>query len=299
MSQPSETVVPRQLVHALSPEAKAFRVTRLTGGVSAEAFAVELTHSDDSVETVVVRHRPASPDRLSMTQEYAVQSAVHEAGLPVPRPRLLWSAETMVMDFVEGTSALPTHGPEMMADALARIHAQSIAGFENLPAREEPTSVLERTLADAGLSVPLIEFGVIDPSLLHGDFWAGNLLWREGELAAILDWEDAAIGDPLSDVASARVELEVASGPSAAEAFTTRYDDVTHRASEHVGNQRESAGLDWKRLTLWDVYVSTTALEAMDSWGLPAEVLNHRRTATTTFLNRAIETLRRMPHARM
>ncbi len=43
--------------------------------------------------------------------------------------------------------------------------------------------------------------------LLHGDFWPGNLLWKEGGLVAVIDWEDAALGDPLADVANARLEI--------------------------------------------------------------------------------------------
>ena len=27
------------------------------------------------------------------------------------------------------------------------------------------------------------------PVLLHGDFWPGNILWRDGRLVAVIDWE--------------------------------------------------------------------------------------------------------------
>jgi aminoglycoside phosphotransferase (APT) family kinase protein len=37
--------------------------------------------------------------------------------------------------------------------------------------------------------------------LVHGDFHFGNLLFRGGEVAAVLDWEIASIGDQLFDVA--------------------------------------------------------------------------------------------------
>jgi aminoglycoside phosphotransferase (APT) family kinase protein len=36
-------------------------------------------------------------------------------------------------------------------------------------------------------------------ALLHGDPNPGNYLFRESEVAAVLDWELAAIGDPRSD----------------------------------------------------------------------------------------------------
>jgi aminoglycoside phosphotransferase (APT) family kinase protein len=36
-------------------------------------------------------------------------------------------------------------------------------------------------------------------SLLHGDYWPDNTLWRDGRLVCVIDWEDAALGDPLAD----------------------------------------------------------------------------------------------------
>jgi hypothetical protein len=60
--------------------------------------------------------------------------------------------------------------------------------------------------------------------LLHGDFWPGNTLWRDGRLVAVIDWEDAAVGDPLADVANARVELLWALGLEAMDDFTRRYE---------------------------------------------------------------------------
>ena len=41
------------------------------------------------------------------------------------------------------------------------------------------------------------------PALLHGDYWPGNILWKDGRLAAVIDWEDACLGDPLVDLAMA------------------------------------------------------------------------------------------------
>jgi aminoglycoside phosphotransferase (APT) family kinase protein len=36
--------------------------------------------------------------------------------------------------------------------------------------------------------------------LVHGDFRFGNLIWNGGELAAVIDWERATIGDPMQDL---------------------------------------------------------------------------------------------------
>jgi aminoglycoside phosphotransferase (APT) family kinase protein len=50
---------------------------------------------------------------------------------------------------------------------------------------------------------------------LHGDYWPGNLLWNDGKLAAVLDWEDAERGDPLADIALARLDICWAFGDAA------------------------------------------------------------------------------------
>lgn len=41
---------------------------------------------------------------------------------------------------------------------------------------------------------------VADAVLVHGDYKVGNFIWRDGQIRALLDWEMAAIGDPLMDL---------------------------------------------------------------------------------------------------
>jgi Ser/Thr protein kinase RdoA (MazF antagonist) len=41
----------------------------------------------------------------------------------------------------------------------------------------------------------------IEPTLVHGDFHAGNLAWHRGRLR-IFDWSDAVVGHPLMDAAA-------------------------------------------------------------------------------------------------
>ncbi|NIS35883.1 MAG: phosphotransferase, partial [Actinobacteria bacterium] len=44
-------------------------------------------------------------------------------------------------------------------------------------------------------------------ALLHGDFWMGNVVWDGDEIAAVIDWEEACVGDPLADLAGARLDF--------------------------------------------------------------------------------------------
>ncbi len=120
-------------------------------------------------------------------------------------------------------------------------------------------------------------------SLLHGDFWPGNILWKGNHIAAVIDWEDASIGTAVADLATCRVELMMMYGPSAMENFTRQY--LTHST------------LDISDLPLWEVYASSAALATMSGWNLAPEDEAKRRQGTTLFLNRAAsETINRMNH---
>jgi aminoglycoside phosphotransferase (APT) family kinase protein len=81
------------------------------------------------------------------------------------------------------------------------------------------------------------------PGVVHGDLWYGNLLMRDHRLTGVLDWEFAAIGDPLVDYAALwylgddfMAALLAALGRSVAELpDTVRYYRVL----------REFTGLTW------------------------------------------------------
>src|SRR5262249_17884064 len=70
--------------------------------------------------------------------------------------------------------------------------------------------------------------------LSHGDYWPGNLLWKDGRVAEVIDWEDAKVGDPLEDVAYARMEILWTFGMEAMTFFTDHY--------------RSLMALDWSTL---------------------------------------------------
>ena len=90
--------------------------------------------------------------------------------------------------------------------------------------------------------------------LLHGDYWPGNTLWQRGTLVCVIDWEDAVLGDPLADVANARMELTMAFGPTAAADFTDQYRALV-------------PALDLTALPHWDLYAALATRGADDRAG--------------------------------
>jgi aminoglycoside phosphotransferase (APT) family kinase protein len=137
-------------------------------------------------------------------------------------------------------------------------------------------SAIARAICDALESVHPIKLS--NPLvLLHGDFWRNDLLWKDGELAAIIDWEDAAIGEPLEDVSRTRLELHWSLGEQARDQFTDRY--LSHRE------------IDIRDLAIWDLAMSIGPAKALAEWGLAPAREHELYRRLERFVASAIERL--------
>jgi aminoglycoside phosphotransferase (APT) family kinase protein len=65
---------------------------------------------------------------------------------------------------------------------------------------------------------------VIPPGLVHIDYWSGNILWHKNQISAVLDWEEAAYGDPVIDVAYARMNMILMGLTQSADDFLRIYE---------------------------------------------------------------------------
>ncbi|WP_019630327.1 phosphotransferase family protein [Actinomadura atramentaria] len=220
---------------------------RLPGGRSNLTYAVT-----DGASTVVVR-RPPLGHVLStahdMGREHRVMSALAGTGVPVPRTHLLCAdpdvigAPFTVMELVDGASYagaddLAPLGPDRvraladrMVAALAALHAVDpaavgLAGLgrpdgyvrrqvERWRRQWEASKTRELPAADAlyarlAAAVPARS----DAAVVHGDYRLDNLLVDgDDRVAAVLDWEMATLGDPLTDLALLRVYGERPAAP--------------------------------------------------------------------------------------
>lgn len=281
------------------PGSRLCTARRLAGGVSADVHALELEGTDGRRRTVVVRQHGAVEGKPRHGQEAAMEyellQALHGRGLAVPEPLLLDTTGVLlpgpflVTEFVDGAVDVPADALDtcldVMAATLARLHTLPTEGLPELPLRIAPLPELFDYLPESNEWHALREHlaGWTDsayqdrPVLLHGDFWPGNLLWRKRRLVAILDWEDAALGDPASDVAGCRLELLWKHGPAAVDHFTRSF-------------VRECP-LDPHRLALWEVYVGSAAARFMGTWGLEPNREAEMRTKAQAFVRDAGRTL--------
>ena len=291
--------LPRVVARA-RPGATLLRDWRLHGGVSAEVIGLELALPSGETERLALRRHGAAKWKLLApdvtAREFALLQALHREGLPVPAPITLdttgeiLATPYFVMELVDGTS--DTSGLDrdatlsQMASFLARLHALDPAslGLPKMERREDAGIGALDLLPPGDRWDPLRErifttrLTAVPDALLHGDFWPGNLLWRDGSLVAVVDWEDSALGPAASDLACCRAELNALLDEAAVETFTARYLAAS-------GPRRLAD------LALWDLYVGAAALASLHQWGLDPEVERQRRERTTAFVDRAAREL--------
>lgn len=105
--------------------------------------------------------------------------------------------------------------------ALANLNALAVR-----MKHQELTDMAERVMKLA------FEVPETDPVLLHGDYHFSNALLHEGQIAGIVDWEYAALGDPRWDVSSAYMQLVDFAAADAADTFLQAYLEASGRRFE-------------------------------------------------------------------
>ena len=303
MAQANDDEPFARVVRKIDPRSKLLRTWEVTGGVSARVTALEVEHPDGAVRTMIVRQhgaRDLAGNANIAADEFNLLRFLRARGLPVPAPHLVdrsgdvFPTPYVVLEFVEGRSnALPADRDDalrQLAATLANIHRVdgADAGVSFLPEQEERSALALQAPA-AGPEVSPDEARVREALrahwpppdqnrsvLLHGDFWPGNTIWRDGRLVAVVDWEDAARGDPLADLGNARLELLWAFGADAMRDFTLGYRSLTN--------------VDLTALPQWDL-VAALRPAALSEWGLDERAERAMRAALSWFVAQACNEL--------
>ncbi len=283
-----------QLVQQMAPDSKLVRLWELTGGVSAQVTALEIERVNGRREKIVVRQHGEADLRGNpqiAADEFKLLQQLKAAGLPVPAPYYL-DQPYLVVEYIEGTTEFnPANLSDFIvqfATQLARIHRLTTSDLDLSFLPKQATIVAEKlgqrpTILDDSLDEGRIRDALESvwplpqqnqAVLLHGDYWPGNLLWRVGQLAAVLDWEDAAVGDPLSDVGNGRLELLWAFGKEAIELFTNCYKSLTT--------------IDFTNLPYWDLYAALRPASKLSQWGLDPDIEQKMRQRHKWFVEQAL-----------
>ena len=291
--QPDHEVVPAQLsavIRAACPGWSVVRAWPLPARKAGRVTAVDVARAGETRRLVLRQYGP--PQDAWPATEFELLRLLHAAGLPVPRPCRARGA-SLLLDYIDGDPMGDPPDPAAFADglatALAALHDTAIpaAGVPGLPDVLDAWALRSgtaSTVPDDALSEPAIRAalarvwppGAVNPSaFLHGDYWPGNTLWRDGELTGIVDWEDAMTGDPLADVAVARLELAWFFGPGAMNQFTARYRQLR-------------PAVDVAALPVWDLRAALRPAGQLAGWGLSASQLPSMIAAHRQFVSEAL-----------
>jgi len=203
------------------------------------SFDAVIEHGNGKSETLalVLRMDPRKEAGLmSRETEFAVVKAAHEEGVPVAKVRLMGDeslgAPGFLMERVEGeTIARKLLRDDGYAEArklmtgqlgaiLARIHAVPV---EKHALGDLQTPITGRSPAETEVDRfeatyraitpephPAFELAfrwlrqhlpaAPEPTLVHGDYRIGNVIFGPEGVRAIIDWELAHIGDPMEDL---------------------------------------------------------------------------------------------------
>lgn len=297
-----------RLARKMAPESTLLRAWALHGGVSARVTAIELQRADGQTQRLIVRQHGAADlarNPQVAADEFRLLQIVHEAGVPAPAPYYLdqsgefFETPVVVLEYIEGETvfALPdADAPDLLpqfARQLAAIHRIDCASHDisflpdhaahwggiigHRPARLDDSLSEGRIRAALEAAWPWTQHKHNASGLLHGDYWPGNILWREGRLVGIVDWEDAAIGDPLADIAISRLDMLWAFGADAMERFTREYAAV--------------APIDFANLPYWDLCAALRPAGRLGDWASDEVAEARMRERHAQFVAQALERL--------
>jgi aminoglycoside phosphotransferase (APT) family kinase protein len=289
-----------QVVRKFYPGSSLKRAWELKGGISAQVTALEIAQPDGQIKKLVVRQSGPVDLRNNpaiAAGEFKLLQILRSLGLPVPRPYQLDQSGRilptpyLIIEFIEGPpefapANLPAFLQELAAQ-LARIHTVDCAGldltflpdqakkyaakFSHRPARLDESLDEGRIRAALEAAWPLPPHNKV--SLLHGDFWPGNILWLAGRVAAVIDWEDAEVGDPLADLGNSRLEILWAFGLEAMELFTEYYQALT--------------AFDFTNLPYWDLCAALRPASRISEWAADATTEKAMRQGHRLFIKQA------------
>jgi aminoglycoside phosphotransferase (APT) family kinase protein len=267
------------IVQALVPGGRLTRMERLRGGIGARMHSLTIEAPEGERQRFVLRRLTRTRGHHGDARRLFDTLALLESlGILAPRPVLLdaegrfFGTPSLVMTRLPGKPLVRPRDVKRyvggLAESLAQIHRvkakdhdlghlgtflrdgmrEEIARGVPDPLKRDPLAAgIHARLADAFEGVKWLE-----PTLVHDDYFPGNVVWYRGKVAGVVDWSTAEIGDPRADVSQCRIDLAMMYGPQAAGAF--------------LGAYKEAADGDLPDVWYWDLFRGLRALAGYERW---------------------------------
>lgn len=252
------------VLNRLFPSSILKTITPLAGSFANATCLVTATSPDDSLIEIVIRRYAVfgNYDRGEKARrEYRLYGLLDQSSVPVPEPLLLddtgavLDSPGIVTRYVRGlldmTPANPLNFATAVARTLADIHRIPCDTFDRdflldahsealwflktegampayiaaHPRGAEVWSALKRLLP----TIQTVPFG-----LVHMDYWSAQLLWENGQIVAVLDWEEVAYGDPVIDVAYCYMDMVLSGNAEAGAEFLSVYEQEMGRKLQNL-----------------------------------------------------------------
>ena len=227
-------------------------VRRLETGMSAITDVLQRVDEDD--EVVVRRHGDWATTHDPGVADRESQILLAAKADRVPVPRSLWSGviggrPCLVTERSKGTVLLDPGDPaefgHRLADALIGIHGVTVGDRTRSALHAAPPGPIDEVDDARLLAHPsgrdlvrvrerLSPLVADSDAIIHGDYHPGNILWYDGAVSAVLDWEAARFGDPAADVAYCATELHLLGQEAAAQGLTAAYRTKSGSALESL-----------------------------------------------------------------
>ena len=264
----------KAIANSFCPEGELLNVEVLPGGYSSDVFILYLKVNEEEVK-FVLRSEGSPRSENTINTEFQLIQSLSEQNLPIPEAVFCdtslnhFHKPFMIMSFIEGRVQEPTPKDsdwlDKFASLLQDVRSIDTSILPKLPVRVDPLEDIFKFIPEDDEWNDLKNFlsnisnAVYkgDKTFLHGDFWPGNILWKEKEIVGLLDWEYAAIGDPVSDIAVASLELRYSLGEEGMTKFQEQCSNFL--------------AIDSFRLSLWMIYVASSTLTYIKEWRLPED----------------------------
>jgi aminoglycoside phosphotransferase (APT) family kinase protein len=250
-------------------------------------WQLRIEHRSGTTDAVL---RVPIPQRISASMVATGAAALELAerhGLPAPRligadlegdvTGMPATLETLVPGTTQWPAPWSLERLGAAGAALARVHAVVMAPREHLPFRPRPIAVDHFAYVRRQGSMPTTPLlqaadeGVRahgrppgETVFVHGDVWAGNVIWTGDGVAVLIDWKTAGVGAPGVDVGGLRNQVAIMFGPEAPEHVLQGWERATGTKARDVAYWDAVAALNTR--TELDALEGAGATERRDAF---------------------------------